>query len=635
MTMKKSERNKGIDAWGVYEGYRDSHFRWQKTDPKARDAIHSAMDIPFKGAIEEAERPVRVIKAGRGYGIRGHGEIVLEDGTTLKIKDRLPSDLPVGYHHLYLSHRGKPQLIIVAPSEGCYLPDGLNAWGWSVQLYALRSSRSWGIGDLGDLERCAKWSVAKTKADLLLINPLCAATPGLPQQPSPYYPTSRLFRNPLYLNIEAVPGAAEDHKSIEKLAAKARQMNDKRHIDRDAVFKLKMTALDRLWKTFRPTRAFEHYCADQGDALEKFAIFCALSEQYGSNWHDWPKRFRRSDGGAVKRFAEESIQRMRFHQWLQWLIDGQLGLVGKSTLLITDLPIGFDPGGADAWRWQDMMAEGVRMGAPPDKFNALGQDWGVEPFVPWKLRKAGYGPFIESLKAAMTHAGGLRIDHVMALFRLFWIPEGMAPQRGTYVAYPVEEMLAVLAVESQRHKAVIIGEDLGTVAAGVRRRLAFRRILGCALFWFEKKLPSVYRTQTMASITTHDLPTLAGLWSGQDVRIQRKLGLNPPEEDYRRICRRVSKLAEVPGDVQAADVIPKLHKALAQGSSMVAVAMIDDALGVLKRPNMPGTTTSYPNWSLALPVMLDDVPKHPLVCSVAAAMDEGRRSRKKNIDQMD
>ena len=254
----------GVDRWGIQDAYRDTTGAWRRTTPATRSAIRAAIGpIPQPPAGPDVDA-VRVVTARTRVSIPAHGELRLEDGSMLGVTRRLPPDLPLGYHSLYLSGRREPQLIIVRPPQGCYLPDDLDAWGWSVQLYALRSARSWGIGDLADLGRFAKWSAARTTAKLLLINPLCAATPGLPQQASPYYPSSRLFRNPLYLSVEAIPGAAKDSRAINRLATAARALNERRIIDRDAAFTLKMAALERRWKQFHPTPGFERYRAGQG-----------------------------------------------------------------------------------------------------------------------------------------------------------------------------------------------------------------------------------------------------------------------------------------------------------------------------------------------------------------------------------
>lgn len=621
MTVGKTDSKTGcLDRWGIYSGYRDSTGIWRPTTAVTRSAIRAAAGRPPTSAREGDAAPLRLLNAGEWASVSGCGELVFEDGTTLAVRDRLPPDLPVGYHDLHLSGQSRPQRIIVSPPGGCYLPDGLDAWGWSVQLYALRSTRSWGIGDLADLRRFAKWSTEETTARLLLVNPLCAATPVVPQQSSPYYPSSRLFRNPLYLSVEAMPGAKNDHEAIGSLAAAARRLNEQRLIDRDAVFKIKMTAFERLWRRFHPTPAFERYRAGHGDTLERFATFCTLAEYHGSNWHAWPARFRHPNSAAVKRFAVESSRRVRFHEWLQWLLDEQLGRAARHSLLVTDLPVGVDPCGADAWCWQDVLATDIRVGAPPDQFNTLGQDWALQPFVPQHLREARYRPFIEALRAALRHARGVRIDHVMGLFRLYWIPKGLRPDQGAYVAYPSEEMLAVLAVESHRAEAFVVGEDLGTIESGVRQRLARHRVLGCAVLWFERKRPARYRPQTLASVTTHDLPTIAGLWSGEDVHIQRALGLHPPEEDYQRVRRRLCRLTGLAYDADVHEIIRRVHRELAQAASLVRVVTVEDALNVRERPNMPGIVASYPNWSLALPVPLDRIRNHPQVNAVSKAM---------------
>src|SRR5581483_12268989 len=441
----------------------------------------------------------------------------LEDGTALTVRERLPPDLPLGYHRLQPLDGGEPTRLIVAP-ERCFLPPALRTWGWAVQLYALRSGASWGIGDLADLRRLARWSRDGAGAGMLLVSPLHAAAPLLPQQPSPYFPSSRRFHNPLYLRVEEAPGAAEADLDLHALATAGRALNAARRIDRDAVYRLKREALELLWRRFRDDGAFARYRAEQGVGLEQFATFQALAERQGGGWHAWPEPLRRPDGAAVARFAREQAERVGFHAWLQWLLDQQLARAGAELPLLQDLPIGVDPDGADAWAWQDVLALDASVGAPPDFYNRQGQDWGLPPFVPRALRAAGYEPFIESIRATLRHAGGLRIDHVMGLFRLFWIPRGMEPSRGTYVRYPSEELLAILALESQRAGAFVVGEDLGTVEEGVRERLAALAILSYRLLWFEADPPAAFPRQALAAITTHDLPTIAGLWSGADLR---------------------------------------------------------------------------------------------------------------------
>ena len=306
--------------------------------------------------------------------------------------------------------------------------------------------------------------------------------------------------------------------------------------------------------------------------------------------------------------------------WLQWLLDEQLSKAAATLPLVNDLPIGVDPGGADAWQWQDVLAQDVTVGAPPDVFNADGQDWSLPPLIPHRLRSVFYQPFIETLRASLRHAAGLRIDHVMGLFRLYWIPSGFGPQRGAYVRYPADELLAIVAVESHRARAWIAGEDLGTVEDGVRQELAEDKLLSYKLLWFEEDLPSDYAELSMAAISTHDLPTVAGLWTGADFASQVQIGLNPSPEGYRELRSRLSAATGIDDSATADGAVEAAYQALGRAPSAVLVANLEDALAVVERPNMPGTIDQWPNWSLALPVPLEDFRQMTLPKSIARAL---------------
>ena len=375
------------DRWGIDDGYEDALGRWHETPEATRSALLAAMDLAAVGRRPPARASVRVLGPGQAIPLQGPAELKLEDGTVLRLDTTVPPDLPLGYHELLPLEGGASVNLIVSPGR-CYLPANRSLWGWSAQLYALRSEGSWGIGDLADLRRLARWSSQEVGAGILLINPLHAATPIPPQQASPYFPSSRLYRNPLYLHIEDVPGATEAGTALDRLAKAGQALNRERHIDRDAIAGLKMQALERLWSRFPGDPVFERYCAEQGEDLRQFAAFCVLAEHYGRRWRDWPEAYRRPDAPAVARFATECADRTRFHQWLQWLLDVQLSRAAAELPLMQDLPIGVDPDGADAWVWQDLLATDVTVGVPPDEYNTLGQDWRLPPFVPQKLRAA-------------------------------------------------------------------------------------------------------------------------------------------------------------------------------------------------------------------------------------------------------
>src|ERR671912_117851 len=317
-------------------------------------------------------------------------------------------------------------------------------------------------------------------------------------EPSPYFPSSRRWSTPLAVRIEDVPGADGD-AAVENLAERARGLNAAPLLDRDAVWDLKRRALEHLWATFGPDMRFERWRADMGHDLETYARFCALAEHHGAGWPAWPAEHRHPARAGVASFATSHAERVAYWAWVQFLVDEQLRRAEEPLHLLTDLAIGVDPHGADAWAMQDLLANGVRVGAPPDEFNRAGQDWGLPPFVPHALRDAAYEPVASLWRAAMGRGGGLRIDHVMGLFRLYWIPPGGGPADGAYVRYRGDEMLAVLAIESVRSGAVVVGEDLGTVEDEVRHALGEAGVLSYRLAWFQGETPEHYPAQALAA----------------------------------------------------------------------------------------------------------------------------------------
>jgi 4-alpha-glucanotransferase len=454
---------------------------------------------------------------------------------------------------------------------------------------------------------------------MVAVSPLHAPLPAGRVEPSPYYPSSRRWLTPLALRVDELPGAAAS-PAIAALSARARRLNDDPVVQRDAVWELKRTALDTLWRADGPDLRFERWRAEQGADLETYARFCALAEHHGVPWRAWPAEHRHPDRSGVAEFAAAHHDRVAFWAWVQFLLDGQLRRAEQSIPLLTDLAIGVDPDGADAWILQDLLADGVRVGAPPDAFNRHGQDWGLPPFRPGALRAAAYAPLARLWGAAMGHGGGLRIDHVMGLFRLFSIPPGGGPTDGAYVRYRGDELLAVLAVESVRAGAVVVGEDLGTVEPEVRGALAAAGVLSYRLAWFEEGPPETYPVQALASVTTHDLPTVAGVWSGEDAADQRAAGIEPDEGALERLRGTLMGLTGLGPDAPVDDVIVAVHRRLAGAPSALVAATLEDALAIRHRPNLPGTTDERPNWSTALPVPLADVLTDPLVTRVTDAL---------------
>ena len=613
--------------WGVQPGYEDFAGRWRDAPPATVEAVLAAMGAgrrpePAPAGTRDPNCPVQVVVAGQHAPLAGRWLLRPEEGAERLVEDVLPTDLAPGYHQLRREEDGHPVRLIVSPGA-CFLPGDLREWGWAVQLYALRSRASWGMGDLADLGRLGRWSAAQG-AGMALVNPLHAALPVGPQQASPYSPSSRCFRNPLYLRVEEVPGAASAGAGLEEVAAAGRALNDSRRIDRDEVWRLKAAALESLWEGFAGDPAFDRYCEEEGPALAGYATFCALAEKHGVPWTSWPEGLRTPDGPDVLAFVDRSADRIRYQQWLQWLLDVQLARAGEAVGVVQDLAIGVDPGGADTWLWQDCFALDVRVGAPPDELAGQGQDWGLPPFDPWRLRDAAYEPFVTTLRAALRHAGGVRIDHVMGLFRLFWLPAGSSPADGTYVSYPWRDLLGILALESERAGAWVVGEDLGTVEPSVREELKSRRVLSYRLLWFEPEPPSTYPEQALAAVTTHDLPTVAGVWTGADLEEQERIGQEPNLDGLRAMRARLHDWTGAADDEPVDEVVRRAHGLLAEAPSMVVTATLDDALAVEERPNVPGTTSERPNWCLALPVPLEEVETDPRVAAVAATVNRRR-----------
>ena len=593
------------DAWGIDAVYQDAAGKEQRVSRESIDAIRSAIGSPPPAPQSLFDEPVKVMRCGEPLVLPGPAELRLEDGSAMEVRDRLPTNVPVGYHELAPTGGSASTKLIVTPGQ-CHLPSGLRTWGWSAQVYAVRSRSSWGIGDLGDLRRLGEWAESMG-AGMVLINPLNAALPVLPQEASPYSPSSRRYRNPLYLRIEDVPGIQRIEADLRQLAASARALNDDRQINRDRVFQLKLDALRKLWVLFGEDADFDRFQRDEGPSLDQFALFNVLVEVHGADWRRWPSGYRRPDAKDMPRFAQEHADRVRFHKWLQWLLDRQLAHAAEPTALMQDLPVGFSPNGADAWTWQDLVALDCSIGAPPDLFNKKGQDWGLPPFIPHKLRQAAYEPFIQTVRATMRHTGGLRIDHVMGLFRLWWVPQNGPPKNGAYVRYRADDLLGIIALESQRAGAVVVGEDLGTVEEGVRARMAECDMLSYRLLWFEETAPADYPEKALAAITTHDLPTLAGIWTGADVELQRRSGLKPDKVAAEKLRQKMVQVSGVDPRADLETAAVHTFEQMAATPSVIVMAMMEAACLAPERPNMPGAGGKYPNWSLAMPLSLEEI----------------------------
>jgi 4-alpha-glucanotransferase len=577
----------------------------------------------------------------------------------------LPGDLPLGYHRVHLrSGDTESSTALIVTPRWLGLPARLGnrrTWGLATQLYSVRSARSWGVGDLTDLTDLAVWSGAQHGAGYVLVNPLHAAEPTTPMEPSPYLPTSRRFVNPIYLRVEAVPEFADLAKrsKVRELRDEVRKRARKHDsIDRDASWSAKRKALKlihRVERTAGRELAYQAFRTREGKALDDFATWCALADKHGADWHQWPESLRHPDSPAVARFAEKYAEAVDFHRWLQWQLDDQLAgaqsaavRAGMALGIMADLAVGVHPNGADAWALQDILALGVTAGAPPDEYNQLGQDWSQPPWRPDQLAEQEYQPFRALIQAVLRHAGGVRIDHIIGLFRLWWIPQGALPTEGTYVRYDHEAMIGIVALEAHRAGAVVVGEDLGTVEPWVRDYLADRGLLGTSILWFETDhqgaggpLPAErWREYCLSSVTTHDLPPTAGYLAGDHVRLRESLGLltRPVEEElasdtaakaaWIAELQRVGLLPGGPGieEPTPEQTILALYRYLGRTPSRLLSVALTDAVGDRRAQNQPGTVDEYPNWRVPLtdsrgkPVLLEKIFDNPQAAALCEAM---------------
>ncbi len=594
----------------------DAYRRRRAIAPDVRAAVLAAMGVAPGETLDGADR-VLVVRPGQR--LPEPGELILEDRTRLGRIEGIPRDAPFGYHRL-VRDDGREALIIAGPGR-CHLPPALREWGWAVQLATTRSRRSWGIGDLGDLRELASWS-RRVGAGFLTVSPLAAPNPTAEPEPSPYYASTRRFGSPLALRAEEIPGALE----LDELAEAGRALSGGRLIDRRRAMALKMKALERTWAHGGFDRAaFQSWRAGQGRPLERWALFCVLAERHGPGWQSWPSVLHDPNGPAVKQVVAEAPNRISFHAWVQWCFDLQLAAASTDVRRIADMPVGVDPGGFDAWDWQDQLALRASVGVPADRFSVEGQDWGMPPFIPHRLRRAGYRPFIETIRAQLRHAGGLRIDHVLGLFRLWWVPKGMSD--GAYVRQPTDELLEIVALESHRAGAIVIGEDLGTVPPGVRSALRRRRMLSTRLALFERIPPSRYARLALAAVSTHDLPTMAGILTGSDLDDQAAANISPDPSGLATLRARLLAAAGAGEDAGLEAVVLGLHAALAASPSMLVAATLEDALRMERRPNIPGTVSAQrPNWSIPLPVPVEDLGGDVRVRSLVRQLQQ-RRTR--------
>ena len=566
----------------------------------------------------------------------------------------VPGDLPLGYHTLRAWSAGDEAstALIVTPSWVGF-PDRMGdrrVWGIATQVYSVRSSRSWGVGDVGDLEDLAVWGAAELGADFVLVNPLHAAEPAAPMEPSPYLPTTRRFQNPFYLRVERIPEYADldaaARLAVATLRAKVHdELDALDRIDRDIAWAAKRKALKLVHEVARSAGreiAYRAYRSREGQGLDDYATWCALFEAHGPDWHQWPAELQHPAAVAVAAFREANADAVDFHRWLQWVLDEQLGATqaaatraGMALGIMHDLAVGVHPEGSDSWCLQDVFARGMTVGAPPDAFNQNGQDWAQPPWRPDQLAEQAYAPFRDMVSTVLRSAGGVRVDHIIGLFRLWWIPQGHGPTEGTYLRYDHEALIGILALEAKRARALVVGEDLGTVEPWVREYLRERGILGTSILWFEFEFhgsgaplrPEWWREYCLASVTTHDLPPTAGYLAGDHVRLRDSLGLltrsleeELAADDAERSAwleelrgrgalapavARAAGAALAPDAPDAADsemqaTLLALHRYLTWTPSRLISVALSDLVGDRRTQNQPGTVDEYPNWRVPL-----------------------------------
>ena len=572
----------------------------------------------------------------------------------------IPGDLPLGWHTLHLNSDGveNKTTLIVTPQR-LELPPEVEAaqvWGLLVQLYSVRSRASWGLGDLADLADLAWLAARRGGADFIAVNPLAAAEPISPMTPSPYLPTSRRFLNPIYVRVEDIPETAylnaADRSLVEWAADPVRHLNtDPGPIDRDAVWEAKKAALETVFTAPRRAArqaAFDDFVAEQGKGLLDFATWCAICEHLGTT--PFPPELGSPDSPEVAALREQLATRVEFFKWLQWVADEQKATAqrvakdaGMKIGVMHDLAVGAHPEGADAWANGPWMARGCEVGAPPDMYNQQGQNWSQPPWNPRALAKAGYAPYRDMMRTVLRSAGALRADHILGLFRLWWIPAGATADQGTYVTYDHEAMVGILCLEAHLAGAVVVGEDLGTFEPWVRDYLKDRGILGTSIIWFENSAdgtpipPAGYRSLAMASVGTHDMSPTAGYLAGEHVELAEQLGLlKEPVERARerereardRLINVLRQQGLIGAEPSEREIVEAMHRYLRQSPAALLGVQLVDMVGERRAQNQPGTDQEYPNWKVPLgdpngtPLLIEDAFESQRLLSLIEALHD-------------
>ena len=586
-------------------------------------------------------------------------EIVTEQGEhhRVRVENGVPQAdliLPLGYHE---ARAGDSVMRLIVTPDRAHSPEPGKHAGLGITLYGLRSDRNWGVGDFRDLRDLIDWAVPTLRVDFIALNPLHAIHNRRPYNTSPYLPNSIFYRNFLYLDVEAVPGfeGIRDRFEEGETCAELGRLRASPTVEYEQVAALKRRALDLIFTANPPDRECEAWIAGEGDLLRLYATYCALDEHLHSLnpdlwvWPDWPAPYRDPGSDAVRQFAAEHKREILFHGWLQWNVDQQLAGVqqharraGMRIGLYHDLALATDRCGSDLWAHRKFFVAGCRVGSPPDDFSPTGQDWSFPPPDSRRHREDGYRLYTESIRRSLRHGGALRIDHVMRLFRLYWIPEGHDAAHGAYVRELAYDLVRILALESVRNSAVIVGEDLGTVEPEVRQTLADFGILSYRLLYFERidgrfKSPDEYPAQALAASTTHDLATIAGFWTSNDIEARLHAGtIDQAAFDAQKLDRARDKQSLLDA-LFAADLLPEnytrradeipeltgeLHYAiigfLAKTPSVLWLVNQEDMTKEPAQQNLPGTTSEYPNWSRKMGWSIKDLSDLPVARDCAS-----------------
>jgi 4-alpha-glucanotransferase len=645
---------------GIDSEYFDAHGKRQVVSDDALQKLAQALGVE-EGNEGAGPSPTLIWRQGRTAhldvpngafarwkAMDGQKSIASGEGHSLV----LPADVPLGIFQLLFElgeSETRRSTLIVAPDQAYQLDDAGadRIWVLAVQLYAVRSRRNWGHGDFTDLANLVRLA-AEAGAAGIGLNPLHALFDDRPEHASPYSPNSRLFLNPLYIALDAVPEfRPQDVAGLEDALKGPR---DAELVDYSTVAALKVQALRSAYQRFRKSRSakrradFKTFRLERGEALTRFAAFEVLRRRFQSVWWEWPAEWRQPTVEAIDRVRADAGDEIGYHEYVQWLADRQLAAcqaearrLGMPVGLYIDLAVGVEPGGADAWSAQDSVVQQVEVGAPPDLLNTAGQAWGLAALNPRALETQAFAPFAELLAAAMRHAGAIRLDHVLGLNRLFLIPFGMTAKDGAYVRYPLQALLAVVALESVRHRCLVIGEDLGTVPEELRGILADWGIGSYLVMLFERsdhaafKLPHDYKQNALVTFSTHDLPTFEGWRTNHDLRVKWGVGLDPGEtEDGRHHSHHSLREALQHSGLGWHEELEFLNIArfLARTPSRLMVVQIEDVLRIADQPNIPGTLDEHPNWRRRLPVDLEDFGTDERLRTLAAVLaQEGRTSR--------